>query len=75
MTNSPDSKIIEDLEVDFQAQNSWRLELERDAIQGVDEEEVYLVWITEKNGKEKRYYREPAGFWRKLKAAFYLSYL
>ncbi len=63
-------KIIEDLEVDFQAQNSWRLELERDAIQGVDEEEVYLVWITEKNGKEKRYYREPAGFWRKLKAAF-----
>jgi hypothetical protein len=32
--------------------------------------ETYMVWITEKNGKEKRYYREPAGFWLKVKAAF-----
>ena len=72
LVHSPElaSKIIKDLEVDFQAQNSWRLELEREAIPNTNEVEKYLVWITEKNGKEKRYYREPAGFWRKVKAAF-----
>jgi len=62
------------LEVDFQAQNSWRLNLEHDAIWGEDEVETYMVWITEENGKEKRYYREPAGFWRKV-SAFFLSLL
>ncbi len=72
LVHSPElaHKIIEDLEVDFQAQNSWRLELEREPIWGEDDVETYLVWITEKNGKEKRYYREPAGFWRKVKAVF-----
>jgi len=67
-------RATEDLEVDFQAQNSWRLNLEHDAIWGEDEVETYMVWITEKNGKEKRYYREPAGFWRKV-SAFFLSLL
>ncbi|MFQ5541999.1 MAG: phospholipase D family protein [Candidatus Binatia bacterium] len=67
-------KVTEDLEVDFQAPNSWRLDLEHDGIQGEDNVETYLVWITEKNGKEKRYYREPAGFWRKV-SAFFLSFL
>ena len=62
--------ITKDLEVDFQAQNRWQLDLERDAVWGEDEMETYLVWITDKNGKEKRYYREPAGFWLKVKAAF-----
>jgi len=72
LVHSPElaRKITEDLEVDFQAQNSWRLELEHEPIWGEDEVETYMVWITEKNGKEKRYYREPAGFWLKVKAAF-----
>ena len=67
-------KVTEDLEVDFQTQNSWRLELEHDDIWGDDDVETYLVWITDKAGKEKRYYREPAGLWRKLRA-FFLSLL
>jgi putative cardiolipin synthase len=30
-----------------------------------------LVWITQKNGREKRYYREPlSGFWRRLTGRF-----
>ncbi len=72
LVHSPElaRKITEDLDVDFQATNSWRLELEHEPIWGEDEVETYMVWITEKNGKEKRYYREPAGFWLKVKAAF-----
>ncbi len=72
LVHSPElaRKVIEDLEIDFQAKNSWRLELEHDAIWGEDDVETYMVWITDKNGKEKRYYREPAGFWLKVKAAF-----
>jgi len=76
LVHSPElaRKVTEDLEVDFQTQNSWRLEVERDAIWGDDDVETYLVWITEKAGKEKRYYREPAGFWRKV-CAFFSSLL
>ncbi len=76
LVHSPElaRKVTEDLEVDFQTQNSWRLELERDVIWDDDDVETYLVWITDKAGKEKRYYREPAGFWRKVRA-FFLSLL
>ncbi|NIO11875.1 MAG: phospholipase D family protein [Deltaproteobacteria bacterium] len=62
-------KITKDLEVDFQAQNSWKVELETIPVQNTNEVETYVVWIAEKDGKEKRYYREPAGFWLKVKAA------
>ena len=76
LVHSPElaRKVTEDLEVDFQTQNSWRLELERDDIWGDDDVETYLVWITDKAGKEKRYYREPADFWHKV-SAFFLSLL
>jgi putative cardiolipin synthase len=33
-----------------------------------DREQAELVWITEEDGKEVRYEREPAGFWRRLLA-------
>jgi len=45
LVHSPElaRKVTEDLEVDFQAENSCRLDLERDAIWGQDEVETYMV--------------------------------
>jgi hypothetical protein len=46
-----------------QPQNSYHVMLETDAETGAER----LVWITEIDGKEVRYYSEPgAGLWRRF---------
>jgi len=48
-------------------ENSYRVIMETDSETGVER----LVWLTENNGKEVRYYSEPeSGFWRRFSAWF-----
>ncbi len=60
-------QVLEYMEAGIQPENSYRVILEPDPTTG-DER---LVWITEEDGQEVRYYSEPnAGIWRRFGAWF-----
>lgn len=61
------AQVIDFMDDGVRPENSYRVILETDSETGVER----LVWITENNGKEVRYYSEPeAGFWRRFSAWF-----
>jgi putative cardiolipin synthase len=60
-------KVMEFMDDGVQPQNSYRVILETDSESGTDR----LVWLTEIDGKQVRYYSEPeAGFWRRFSTWF-----
>jgi putative cardiolipin synthase len=60
-------KVIEFMDDGVQAQNSYRVILETNSESGTER----LVWLTEIDGKQVRYYTEPeVGFWRRFSTWF-----
>ena len=65
LVESPElaEQIIEYMNQGVQPENSYRVILENDAVTGAEQ----LVWITENDGKEIRYYSEPeVGLWSRF---------
>lgn len=61
------AQVLEYMDEGIQPENSYRVLLETDAETGVE----HLVWITQIDGKEVRYYSDPgADFWRRFSAWF-----
>ena len=61
------AQVLEYMEEGIQPENSYRVILENDAETGVER----LVWITQVDGEEVRYYSDPgADFWRRFSAWF-----
>ncbi|MFC1773545.1 phospholipase D family protein [Pseudomonadota bacterium] len=59
------AKVIDFMDDGVRPENSFRVTLETDSETGAER----LVWLTENNGKEVRYYSEPeVGFWRRFTA-------
>lgn len=61
------AKVIDFMDDGVQPKNSYRVILETSSESGTER----LVWLTEINGKEVRYYSEPeVGFWRRFSTWF-----
>jgi putative cardiolipin synthase len=61
------TQVLEYMEEGIRPENSYRVVLETDAGTGVER----LVWISETDGEEVRYYSDPdVGFWRRFGAWF-----
>ena len=61
------AKVIDFMDDGVRPQNSYRVVLETNSESGADR----LVWLTEIDGKQVRYYSEPeAGFWRRFSTWF-----
>ena len=59
------AQVLEYMDEGIRPENSYRVILENDAETGVER----LVWITQIDGEEVRYYSDPgAGFWRRVSA-------
>jgi putative cardiolipin synthase len=61
------AQVLEYMDMGVQPENSYRVILETDEATGAE----HLVWITEIDGEEVRYYSEPeVGLWRRFSAWF-----
>ena len=61
------ARVLEYMDEGIRPENSYRVILENDAETGAER----LVWITQIDGEEVRYYSDPgAGFWRRVSAWF-----
>jgi putative cardiolipin synthase len=61
------AQVIDFMDDGVRPENSYRVILDTDSETGAER----LVWLTENNGKEVRYYSEPeVGFWRRFSAWF-----
>jgi putative cardiolipin synthase len=61
------AQVIDFMDDGVRPENSYRVTLETDSETGAER----LVWLTENNGEEVRYYSEPeVGFWRRFSAWF-----
>ena len=59
------ARVLKYMDEGIRPENSYRVILENDAETGVER----LVWITQIDGEEVRYYSDPgAGFWRRVSA-------
>ena len=61
------AQVLEYMDTGVQPENSYRVMLETDKETGTER----LVWITEIDGEEVRYYSEPeVGLWRRFSTWF-----